>query len=87
MDDKSDEIGDGEIRPGKTFEASEILGDYWRIWKEETECFLEFDQGHFATEMVTIEISQREYDLIASRPSAVNEVVLSRQRGESPGHP
>ena len=83
MNDKPYEIIDGKIHPRKDSRpvdrANEILGDYWRIWKEAARYFLEYDEGHFASKMVTIEISEDDYNLISSRPAAVAEIINSRQ--------
>lgn len=85
MTDKPYEIVDGKIYPRKAVKpnncSNEISGSHWRIWKEESKCFLEFDEGHFGTKMVTVEITESEYDAIVSRPSTVNEVILAKQRG------
>ena len=83
MNDKTYEIIDGKIHPRKdsriVSHADEISGDYWKIWKEGLRCFLEYDEGHFASKMVTIEISEDDYSLISSKPAAVVEVINSTQ--------
>jgi hypothetical protein len=86
MKKKPYEIIDGKIHPRKLAPirgtSDEIVGNYWRIWKQESKCYLEYDKGHFATEMVTVEISNDDYNRISNRPSTVTEVINSKQNSE-----
>jgi|LakMenE01Jun11ns_1017448.scaffolds.fasta_scaffold7627682_1 hypothetical protein len=83
MSDKPYEIIDGKIYPRKAAQpivySDEIVGSHWRIWRETLKCFLEYDEGHFATKMVTVEISDDEYRLIENNPIAVKEIIISKQ--------
>ena len=65
---------------GHNDRSDEIIGDYWSIWKEGSRCFLEYDKGHFATEMVTVRITEEEYSLISDSPKKVYGVIDSKRR-------
>lgn len=86
MKNKPYKIIGRKIYPQKTNKPSEssqeIIGSNWRIWREESKCFLEYDEGHFATKMITIEIREDDFDRIAARPDVVNEIINAKQKEE-----
>lgn len=86
MRDKPYEIVDGKIYPKmgvkKVGCSGEISGGYWSAWPENAKYFLEYDKGHFATKMVTCEISEDEYKMIHSSPPSVNEVINRLQNAD-----
>jgi len=84
MNEKPYKIIDGMIVPqkGKSIPKlkGQVSGDYWMVWIENSKFFLEYDEGHFATKMVTVEISKREYDIVIDNPANVNvaEIINGR---------
>jgi len=71
VDGKYVPIPKGEQAP----DADEYRGDYWRVWRDQSLCFLEYDEGHFATKMKTVEISEPEYRQLAQGGITVADVL------------
>ena len=78
METKPYQIVDGKFHPIKTVKQnssdSEFRGDYWRVWRSESKCYLEYDEGHFATKMKTIEISEANFHGLTSGTTSVANV-------------
>lgn len=42
----------------------EVKGNRWRAWKEAGKVYFEYDAGHFATEMRTVDITDGDFRLL-----------------------
>jgi hypothetical protein len=79
MDPKPYRIVEGKYYPvnrtGQSNSTDEFIGSYWRTWREQERCFLEYDEGHFATKMRTIEISDIQYRGLVDGSTTLEKVV------------
>ncbi|MEJ2046170.1 MAG: hypothetical protein P8X89_23180 [Reinekea sp.] len=53
-----------QYHPQKKFserDEDEIVGDYWRAWRENDKYFYEYDIGHFASKFTIAEISKNDF--------------------------
>ncbi|MFK5998167.1 MAG: hypothetical protein QM492_08655 [Rhodobacterales bacterium] len=54
-------------KPNATeFSEDEVKGNYWRVWKDVGKVYFEYDAGHFATKIKTVEITESDFNLVKS---------------------
>jgi len=59
-------VGNTYYPKPKNVETSEgeVNGNRWRAWKDVGKAYFEYDAGHFATKMNTVEITESDFGLL-----------------------
>lgn len=77
-----------EFEVGKTYRSKKIdpiitetgiKGAYWGVWKEGNKYYYELDIGHFASRLVTVEITKEDFNYMMSGSMAEDDI-LERER-------
>ena len=81
MNDKPYKIINGTYYPADINNDSEeyYIGDHWRIWKDDSKYFLEYDEGHFSTKMMKLEITKQDYLDLRNGNNSINKFINERK--------